>query len=80
MNNTPETISRWSTSAFGSPADTSPMELAALGDHLALCSAQRPSLIALRLAAQTFNDFVAPRLVTTLVLFTLISIVACMLL
>ena len=76
MNHTLDPIRRWSTSSFGSPADTSPMELAALGDHLAMCSAQSRPLLALRLAMQTVADFAAPRVVTILVLFAMISAAA----
>jgi hypothetical protein len=36
----------WSTASFGDTADTSPMELSALGDHLDLCRGLRGRLFA----------------------------------
>jgi hypothetical protein len=41
----------WSTASFGDTADTSPMELSALGDHLDLCRDLRGRLFAARCRA-----------------------------
>lgn len=57
----------WSTSTFSSQADTSPMELSALGEHLGRCQTLRGPLFALRCAVDATHGLVAPRFVTTLV-------------
>lgn len=57
----------WSTSSFGDAADTSPMELSALGEHLSHCKAQSGRLFSLRCRAASLHNFVATRFVTTLV-------------
>ncbi|MEP6873762.1 MAG: hypothetical protein ABI887_05315 [Burkholderiales bacterium] len=76
MNKTLTTTQHWSTSSFGSPPDTSPMELAALGDHLSRCTGQRGSFFKLKCAGDALNDFAAPRLMTMLALFVLASVAA----
>jgi hypothetical protein len=70
---------RWTTSSFGSPADTSPVELAALGEHLNRCTGQRGALVALRRAGEAVNDFAVPRMMTTLALFALLAVIASLL-
>jgi hypothetical protein len=62
----------WSTASFGDNADTSPMELSALGEHLDLCRGSRERLFGLHCAAQTMHGFVAARFVTTLVVAALL--------
>ncbi len=62
----------WSTAAFGNNADTSPMELAALGEHLHHCRGSRGSLFTLRCLAESMNGFVVSRFVTTLAVATLV--------
>jgi len=62
----------WSTASFGETADTSPMELSALGEHLGLCKDSHGRLFALHCMAQSMHGFVAPRLVTTLVVAALL--------
>ena len=62
---------RWSTASFGDTADTSPMELSALGNHLDLCQGARGRLFTLHCVAEIMNRFVAPRFVTTLVVVAL---------
>ncbi len=62
----------WSTASFGDSADTSPMELSALGEHLDQCQGSRGRLFALHCVAETMHGFVAPRLVTTLVVAALL--------
>lgn len=57
----------WSTASFGDTADTSPMELSALGEHLDSCKASHGRLFALQCMAERLNSFMASRLVTTLV-------------
>ena len=60
--------SRWSTASFGDTAETSPMELSALGAHLELCQKSHGRLFFLQCTAQTMHGFVVGRFVTTVVL------------
>ncbi len=62
----------WSTSTFSNCADTTPMELSALGEHLGHCQGAHGRLITLHCVAETLNGFLASRLVTTLVVATLL--------
>lgn len=62
----------WTTSSFGGTADTSPMELSALGEHLDNCKGLHGRLFALQCVAEKMNGFVSARLVTTLVVVTLL--------
>jgi hypothetical protein len=72
MNINTIAIPCWSTASFGDAADTSPMELSALGEHLNLCKGLNGRLFALQCAAQTMHGFVAARFVTTLVVVALL--------
>jgi hypothetical protein len=67
MNHPAKTLPTWSTAALGAHADTSPLELSALGEHLGRCQTGRGPLFALRCAADATHGLVAPRFVTTLV-------------
>jgi len=62
----------WSTSSFGDSTGTSPLELEALGEHLDRCRGARGRLFGLHCAAQSMHCFVAPRLVTTVVVVGLL--------
>ena len=64
--------SPWTTSSFGGAADTSPMELSALGEHLDLCKGKHGRLFTLQCIAETLARFMAARFVTTLVLVALL--------
>ncbi len=55
----------WATSSYSETAQTSPMELAALGEHKAQCSAQSGRVVAVRCGAARVLGFVTARLVTT---------------
>ena len=55
----------WSTASFGDTADTSPMELSALSDHLDLCRGLRGRGFSARCRAEEVHGFVASHLVTT---------------
>lgn len=79
MNRKYDSNPQSSTSSFGSPPDTSPVELAALGEHLQRCTGQRGALFSLRCIGDTMNDFAAPRLMTTLALFALLGAIASLL-
>jgi hypothetical protein len=63
---------RWSTASFGGNADTSPMELSALGDHLGRCKQHHGGLFAVRCGVDLVHGFVASRFVTTLAVLTLL--------
>jgi hypothetical protein len=79
MNRKPDGRPRWSTSSFGSPAHTSPMDLATLGEHLNRCTVQHGLLPALRRAGDALNEFAAPRVITTLTLFALLAVIGSLL-
>lgn len=66
----------WSTASFGTSAAPSPLELAALGAHLRRCQGTQRHLLAMQYVVQTLHGFVATRLVTTLVLTTLLMVLA----
>jgi hypothetical protein len=58
----------WSTASFGEAADTSPMELSDLGEHLQHCSARSGRWARLRCAAESMNGFVSTRPILLLAL------------
>ena len=64
--------SRWTTSAYPEPADTTPMELDALGQHYDRCQVKRGRWFSLQCMAEALHGSVAPRFVTTLVVATLV--------
>jgi hypothetical protein len=64
--------SPWVTASADDGAETSPMELFALGAHVDRCNGSRGRMFALRCAADAMHGFIAPRFVTTLVLVTLV--------
>jgi len=57
----------WATAAFSGAADTTPMELSALGVHIDRCNGSRGAMFGLRCVVDAVHAFVAPRFVTTLV-------------
>ncbi len=63
----------WTTASFGDAADTSPMELHALGHHMQRCGDANSRLFNARCAADWLHGLVAPRLVTTLVVLGLMT-------
>ncbi|MBC7954596.1 MAG: hypothetical protein H7Y33_01830 [Cytophagales bacterium] len=62
----------WSTASFGDTADTSPMELSALGEHLDVCKGAHSRWFALQCIGEAMNGFIAARFVTTLVVATVL--------
>ncbi|WP_394787249.1 hypothetical protein [Rhodoferax sp.] len=62
----------WSTSSFGDAGATSPMELAALGDHLNRCQGATGRLSSLQYFGEIAHSFVASRFVTTLAIAALL--------
>ena len=79
MNKKLDTQPHWSTSSFGSPADTSPMELAALGEHLNRCVKRHGLFSRLQCVGDALNDFAAPRVMTILALFAVLAVTASLL-
>ncbi len=67
MNHSTKNLPNWTTASVGAHADTSPVELSVLGDHLGRCQTGRGRWFALRCAAEATHGLVAPRFVTTLV-------------
>ena len=65
--------SRWSTASFGEAADTSPMELSALGEHLSLCQSMSGRMFAVRYRAALMHGVIASRFVTTVVALVLLG-------
>ena len=72
MNTNANDDQRWSTASSDHTADTSPMELSALGEHLDRCKGSRGRLFALHCVAETMHGFVAARLITTVVAVALL--------
>lgn len=64
---------RWSTTSFGDEANTSPAELATLGEHLNGCRSPGRRVDGLQSAARALQGLVAARFVTTLLLFSLVG-------
>lgn len=62
----------WVTSSLGHPAAVAPHQHAALGDHLAQCSAQRGRLQGLENGAVELRRLVAGRFVTSALLLALL--------
>lgn len=56
----------WATASYGNKAETSPMEISALGQHLNLCKNLHGRMFAIHCAADRMHGFLAPRFITTL--------------
>lgn len=63
----PASTAVWATSSIDGAAETTPMDLSALGAHVDRCNGARERMFALRCAADALFGFLAPRFVTTLV-------------
>lgn len=63
---TPAGAPRWATTSAGDDADTRPVELSALGEHVSLCRRSGGRFGALQRGAQAVHGVVAARFVTTL--------------
>lgn len=72
MKNSITSSSGWTTASFGGTADTSPMELSALGDHLDDCRKTQGRWFSLRCIADGLHQFMASRFVTTLFVVTVL--------
>ena len=71
---------RWATASFADTADTTPMELSALGAHVDRCNGSRGRMFRLQCAIDSMIAFLAPRIVTTAVIVALVFGVASLLL
>lgn len=78
MKPDPITQARWRTSSFASSADTTPAELAELGEHLRRCQRRRGNLFKAGNAATVVNGFLAPRFVSTLMIAAVLVVAACL--
>jgi hypothetical protein len=63
----------WSTSSFGVVADTSPVELSELSEHLDRCRRSSGRFFSALCLSDRLNSFLAPRVVTTLIVIALIA-------
>jgi hypothetical protein len=63
----------WSTSSFGVGADTSPGELSELGEHLDHCRRSSGRFFSALCLSDRLNSFLAPRVVTTLIVIALVT-------
>lgn len=66
----------WSTASLSAHPGTSPMELSALGDHLALCKSLGGRLLSLQCGAQAMHAFSTSRFMTTIVVMSTV-VLAC---
>jgi hypothetical protein len=57
---------KWTTSSYGEATDTTPGDLAALGQHIGQCSRSSGRLVAMQCGAQKLKGVVTARLVSTL--------------
>jgi len=63
----------WVTSSFGAPADTSPGELTALGEHVTRCRGTHGHWVTLRCGAERLAGFVDARRVSAAVVVGLLA-------
>jgi hypothetical protein len=74
MTHVAHTQPPWSTASFGDAADTSPLDLSVLGEHLDSCKQSHGRWFTLQCLAERLNGFFAARFVTTLVAATLLLV------
>lgn len=67
----PTLAPHWSTSSLGHPAEISPRDRSALGEHLKLCTRLRGPWRALRGGVDTLQSLLAARVVTAAVVVSL---------
>lgn len=65
--------SHWSTASGGDSTDTSPMELSVLGEHVLQCRGLPGRLTALHCGAQRMLGFCSARLVSSLLVLSLLA-------
>ncbi len=62
----------WSTASFGDSVQATPHEVSGLSEHLDSCKGAQGRLFTLQCIAEAADRFIAGRLVTTLVVATLL--------
>lgn len=72
MTLTAAALPQWSTTSAGDSADTRPVELSALGEHVSLCRGAGGRYGGLLRAAQAVHGVVAARFFTTLAVVVLV--------
>ena len=72
MQRTALTGNRWSTASCGEPADTTPMELQALGDHLTQCCGAVGARGTVNAGIEALRRAVTAHFVTTLVVLAVL--------
>lgn len=72
MKSNHSSTTRWTTASLSSAADTSPMELFALGEHLNHCRGAHRRLFAMRCVAESVNGFISARIVTSMFIFAVL--------
>jgi hypothetical protein len=72
MTHTIAQVARWSTRSYGEPADTTPMDMAALRAHLVLCRRPQSRAFRLRCAARDLGAFMLSRVISTLLISALL--------
>jgi hypothetical protein len=72
-NAAPVGIQGWSTSSFGTAADTSPLELRDLSDHLDHCRRSSGRFFSALCLSDRMKGFLAPRFMTTLAVIALVA-------
>lgn len=71
MSKFSSTTPSWGTSSFGHPADCSPLQRSELADHMVHCSAHQGHLQGLEDRAKELRSLLAGRVVTSVLLITL---------
>jgi hypothetical protein len=61
----------WDTASLGRPADVSPLERSALGEHLSQCGRQRGPLHSLRSGVGDLQGMLAGRVITSVLVLLL---------
>lgn len=66
-------LPRWNTASFGDSANTLPMELNALGEHMQQCSRRPGPLFVLWCRAEALHQGLLARFVTSLTLLAAVA-------
>ena len=72
MPNVSSLAPSWDTASLGHPADISPLELSVLGEHLNLCGHLGGPGQSLQAGAERIQGFLAGRVVTSVLVLTLL--------
>ncbi len=68
MNLHASTLPRWNTSSFAATGETLARDISFLGAHFERCNGCKGRWFSMRCALEAVHSFVAPRVVTTMVL------------